>query len=67
MSSGKVDARFRESTGKYRLRFYGVAPDHKKSILLALERARLELGTDFDAVALEAICMNYLSGGNVNH
>lgn len=64
-SSGKVDVRFSDSTGKYRLRFYAVAPDHRETILNALKRARSELGTEYDSVALEAICMNYLSGANV--
>jgi hypothetical protein len=64
--SGKVDVRFRESTGKYRLRFYGVAPDQKDTILLALDRARLEAETQYDAVALEAICMQYLAISGVH-
>jgi hypothetical protein len=64
IESGKVDVRFSKSTGKFRLRFHGVAPDQKETILLALERARSELETEYDAVALEAICMNYLSGGH---
>jgi hypothetical protein len=64
-ATGKVDVRFSESASKYRLKFYSVAPDQKEIIILALEKARAELGTRFDSVALEAICMNYLSGGNV--
>jgi hypothetical protein len=64
MSSGKVDVRFSEGTGKYRFRFYGIAPDQSKTILLALERARSELGTEYDSVAVEAICIGYLANAN---
>ncbi len=60
-TSGKVDVRFSQTAGKYRLRFYAVAPDHAETILNALKRARSELGTEYDAVALEAICMAYLA------
>jgi len=52
--------------GSYRLRFYHVHADQIETIQPALEGARRELGTEFDAVALEALCMNYLSGGNVS-
>jgi hypothetical protein len=45
--------------GSYRLRFYHAHADHIETIQPALECARLELGTEFDAVALAAICMNY--------
>jgi hypothetical protein len=51
--------------GTYRLRVYHAHTDHVETIELALKRARQELGTDFDVVALEAICINFLSGGNV--
>jgi hypothetical protein len=63
--TGRVDLRFNVKTGKYRMRFHGVAPDQKETILAALERACAEASSTFDSVALEAICMNYLSGGNV--
>jgi hypothetical protein len=59
--SGRVDVRHSESTGKDRLRFYGVARDQTKTILLALECARSELDTELDSVALEAICMSFLA------
>ena len=66
MDSGRVDVRYCPTKGKYRFRFYGVSPDHHETILMALERARKELETQYDTVALEAIMMNYLEGGNVN-
>lgn len=50
--------------GSYRLRFYHAHADQIEIIELGLERARQEANTEFDNVALEAICMNYLSGGN---
>lgn len=58
---GRVDARFNPERGKYRFRFHGVAPDQAESILAALQHARAEFGTDFDTVALDAICMHYLA------
>lgn len=39
--------------------------DQKTVINEAIEKALLEANTEFPGVALEAICMNYLSGGNV--
>lgn len=39
--------------------------DQKETIKQALTKARKEANTEFDAVALEAICLNYLAGGNV--
>lgn len=38
--------------------------DQKETIKEAISQAREEAETEFDAVALEAICMNYLSGGS---
>lgn len=58
--SGKVDVRYRDSTGKYRLRFYAVAPDHLNTISSALCVARQLGQTAFDSVALELICMQFL-------
>jgi len=43
-----------------------VYPDQKQSIKEAVAKARAEANTDYDGVALEAICMNYLAGGNVS-
>jgi hypothetical protein len=59
--SGKVDVRFCKRTGKFRMRFYSVAPDQLETILLALKHARKLGETDYDSVALEFICMHYLS------
>jgi hypothetical protein len=61
MTTGRVDKRFNEARGKYRFRFHAIAPDHAETILLALEHARGELGTQFDSVALDAICQHYLA------
>lgn len=44
---------------------FKVHPDQKENIRAALDKAKGEAGTEFDAVALDAICMNYMSGGNV--
>jgi len=61
MSSGRVDIRTIKRTGKARLRFYAVAPEHLEIILAALETARKDLDTEFDTVALEGLCMHYLN------
>ncbi len=60
MSNGKVDIRLTKRTGKYRLRFYAVAEDQLDIILPALQHAREEMGTEYDSVALDAICAQYL-------
>lgn len=62
--SGRRMNRQRCKDGSWRLRFYHAHDDQLAIIEHSLEKARRELGTEFDAVALEAICMNYLSGGN---
>lgn len=41
-----------------------VHPDQKETIKQAIEQAMEEAQTEFKGVALEAICMNYLSGGS---
>lgn len=61
MPSGRVDVRRTERTGKSRLRFYGVADDQLEIIRTALSLARSEFGTEFDSVALDAICVSYLA------
>ena len=40
--------------------------DQKMTIKEAIQKARTEAKTEYDGVALEAIALNYLSGGNVN-
>ena len=42
-----------------------VHDDQKTLIKEAVAKARAEANTDYDGAALEGICMNYLSGGNV--
>jgi hypothetical protein len=42
-----------------------VHDDQKTLIKEAIAKARAEANTDYYGVALEGICMNYLSGGNV--
>lgn len=44
---------------------FKVHPDQKENIKAAVAKARGEAETEYDAVALDAICMNYMSGGNV--
>lgn len=65
MARGRMNTRTSESTGKTRLRFYGAAPEQVETILLALEIARHELRTEYDTVALEAICLSYLAGEKI--
>ncbi|HEY0820202.1 MAG TPA: hypothetical protein VGD46_15555 [Rhizobacter sp.] len=43
-----------------------VHPDQKASIDKAIEKAMIEAKTEFKGVALEAICLNYLSGAKVS-
>ena len=44
---------------------FKVHEDQKITIKEAVAKARLEAQTEYDGVAIEAICMNYLAGGNV--
>jgi len=44
---------------------FKVHVDQKETIRMALDKAKLDAKTEFDAVALEGICMNYLAGGKV--
>lgn len=60
MAKGRRDARQSKRDGKTRLRFYGLSDEQVRIIDLALEGVRKEMETDFDAVALEAICHHYL-------
>ena len=61
MAKGRVDIRVMKHTQKARLRFYNAYPDSVEIILAALELARHETGSLYDTVALEAICMHFLS------
>ena len=61
MAKGRVDIRVMKKTDKARLRFYNVYPELLHTILAALELARQEAGTHSDTVALDAICMHFLS------
>lgn len=49
--------------GSYRLRFYHAHEDQLETFQVALKTARSELGTEFDTVALEAICLAFLAQG----
>jgi len=66
MSGRRMDLR-KCKDGSYRLRIYHAHEDQIETIQLALDHARSELGTEFDSVALDAICTNYLSGGVVTN
>lgn len=58
---GRVNTRFNAKRGTYRLRFTSVHEDQMEMILLALRKCRAEADTEYDVVALELICMNYLA------
>jgi hypothetical protein len=42
-----------------------VHSEQKVTINLAIEKAKVEAGTEYAGVALDSICNNYLTGGNV--
>jgi hypothetical protein len=58
---GRVHVRPNKDRGYSRLRFLHLYPEQVETILNALAIAREELGTEYDSVALDAICMNYLA------
>lgn len=41
---------------------FKVYPEQKETIKGALEKAKVEAGTEFDGVAIECICLSYLTG-----
>lgn len=62
---GMARFRFLPKRGTYQMKVFPMYVDHVETVRLALEKARKELGTQYDAVALEAICASYLSGAKV--
>ena len=54
----RIDVR---KNGKYRVRFNCVHDDQLELILAALDTARAEAETRYDAVALTGICMHFLA------
>ena len=62
--SSKSDVRYMRRSNKVRFRF----PVHSEEAELcrdALNKAKREAGTEYDAVAFVAMCLNYLSGSAV--
>ena len=57
---GRVNTRYNAKRNTHRFRFTSVHPDQAETILVALKKARKEQGTEYDVVALELICMEYL-------
>lgn len=73
MSKGKVDLRATQRVSKkagisqsntnqlFRLRFYGIDQDRLDTIIQALFVAGVDMGTEYDAVALSEICTYFLA------
>ena len=61
-TKSKTDLRALKS-GKVRFRF-PVYPNQAEIIRAALEKAKKEAGTEYDAVAFERICLSYLSSSS---
>ena len=59
--NGRVHTRYNAKRGYHRFGFRPVHPDQAETILQALAIAREARGTEFDAVALEDICLHFLS------
>ena len=57
---GRVHVRPCKNRGYSRVRFLHIYPEQVETILIALSDAREELGTEYDSVALDHICMHYL-------
>lgn len=58
---GRVNVRFNAKRGTYRLRLTSVHEDQAETIFEALRKSRAEANTEYDVVALELICLNYLA------
>lgn len=61
-SGDKDDGAAAEDAKKVSSMTFKVHDDQKELINQALEKAKKEAGTEFPAVALEAVCMDYLAG-----
>ena len=61
LSTGEVEDTEKITTEVSKMAF-SVHQDQKETIRGALEKAKLEVNTDFDTVALENICLGYLGG-----
>ena len=48
-------------SGKYRIRVRNVADDQRELVHLAFKEVMEELGTEYANVALEALCLHYLT------
>jgi len=60
---GKVNIRYNTKRKTYRVRFSPLHRDQLEVILLALEMARKEANTEYDSVALDCICLHFLTNG----
>lgn len=40
-------------------------PDQQSTVMVAIDKAKKEAGTEYNSVALEAVCLNYISGQTV--
>ena len=58
---GRANWRYNTRRKKFRMRITSIYPDNHEVIDAALEKARREGNTDYDAVALTYICLHYLS------
>ena len=58
---GRVNVRYNAKRDSYRYRFQPIYREQAKTINLALILAREEGETEYDSVALEYICMNFLA------
>lgn len=64
---GRLNTRYNAKRDTHRLRFTSVHPDQAETIFAALELARREAGTEFDTVALDAICQHFLATYPAEH
>lgn len=54
-----------DATSEFSSKTFKLHADQRENIEAALTKGRKEAETEYDAVALDAICMNYLAGGKV--
>ena len=58
---GRVNVRYNAKRDSYRYRFQPIYRDQATTINLALAIAREDGNTEYDSVALDYICMHFLS------
>ena len=67
MGKGRVNVHYNKKRNCHRFRFQPIYPDQAETILHCLAIAREDGETEYDTVALDYICMHFLSTYTPEH